>query len=195
MRAARVRAAGACKSGVRGGETAAAFHVVGERDIGSHLRPRLTPAGPEPNFCRAGQEMVNSMTKSIRALLSSAAHSVVRGLAVVALVVVWSVGHIGTYALTVVGVSSAVLTTTAAPADAWWRCGGCRGRDCSTGGTAGWLKARAFRSLYLGPRPPPGLFHDGITVPIRSFFPYRSAAAMLPPSTVVTSPVVFSSSA
>jgi len=128
MRAARVRAAGACKSGVRGGETAAAFQVIGERDIGSHLRPRLTPAGPEPNFCRAGQETVNSMTKSIRALLSSAAHSVVRGLAVVALVVVWSVGHIGTYALSVVGVSTAVLTTTATPADAWWRRWGWRGR-------------------------------------------------------------------
>src|SRR5262249_4491094 len=65
--------------------------------------------------------------KSIRALLSSAAHSVVRGLAVVALVVVWSVGHIGTYALSVVGVSTAVLTTTATPADAWWR-RGWRGR-------------------------------------------------------------------
>ena len=128
MRAARVRAAGACKSGVRGGETAAAFRVFGERDIGSHLRPRLTPAGAEPNFCRAGQEMVNSMTTSIRALLSSAAHSVVRGLAVVALVVVWSVGHIGTYALSVVGVSTAVLTTTATPADAWWRRWGWRGR-------------------------------------------------------------------
>src|SRR5262249_52496023 len=116
------------KSGVRGGETATAFQVIGERDIGSHLRPRLTPAGPEPNFCRAGQEMVNSMTTSIRALLSSAAHSVVRGLAVVALVVVWSVGHIGTYALNVVGVSTAVLTTTATPADAWWRRWGWRGR-------------------------------------------------------------------
>jgi len=68
------------------------------------------------------------MTKSIRALLSSAAHSVIRGLAVVALVVVWSVGHIGTYALSVVGVSTAVLTTTATPADAWWRRWGWRGR-------------------------------------------------------------------
>src|SRR5215510_3921963 len=67
------------------------------------------------------------MTKSIRALLSSAAHSVVRGLAVVALVVVWSVGHIGTYALSVGGVSTAVLTTTATPADACWR-RGWRGR-------------------------------------------------------------------
>src|SRR5262249_61264283 len=67
------------------------------------------------------------MTKSIGALLSSATHSVVRGLAVVALVVVWSVGHIGTYALGVVGVSAAVLTTTATPADAWWRRWGWRG--------------------------------------------------------------------
>ena len=58
------------------------------------------------------------MTKSIGALLSSAAHGVVRGLAVVSLVVAWSVSHVGTYALSVVGVSSALLTTTATPADA-----------------------------------------------------------------------------
>src|SRR5260370_33436422 len=61
------------------------------------------------------------MTKSIRALLSSAAHSVIRGLAVVALGVVWSVGHGGTYALSVVGVSTAVLTTKAPPPYAWRR--------------------------------------------------------------------------
>jgi len=61
------------------------------------------------------------MTKVIRALLSSAAHAVVSGLAVVVLVVVWSVSHVGTYALSVVGISSAVLSTTATPADAQWR--------------------------------------------------------------------------
>jgi len=38
------------------------------------------------------------------------------------LVVVWSLSHLGTYALGVVGVSSALLTTTATPADAQWRC-------------------------------------------------------------------------
>jgi hypothetical protein len=54
-------------------------------------------------------------------VLSSAAQGVVRGLAVVALVVVWSVGHVGTYALSVVGISSALLTTAATPADAQWR--------------------------------------------------------------------------
>ena len=59
--------------------------------------------------------------RSIRALLGSAAHGLVRGLVVVALVVVWSFSHIGTYALSVVGVSSALLTTTATPADAYWR--------------------------------------------------------------------------
>ncbi len=62
--------------------------------------------------------MVAVMISSILGRLSSA---VVRGLAVVALVVVWSVGHIGTTALSVVGVSSLVLTTTATPADAgYW---------------------------------------------------------------------------
>src|SRR5262245_25780510 len=128
MLGASVQAADACKSGVSIGQAAYALHVVGEAHVASDSKPRLTLAGPEPNFCRAGQEMVNSMTTSIRALLSSAAHSVVRGLAVVALVVVWSVGHIGTYALSVVGVSTAVLTTTATPADAWWRRWGWRGR-------------------------------------------------------------------
>lgn len=59
-----------------------------------------------------------TVMRSIRVLLSSAAHGLVRGLAVVALVLVWSVGHVGTYALSVVGVSSALLTTTATPADA-----------------------------------------------------------------------------
>ena len=78
------------------------------------LKRRLTPAGREPNFAERARDG-DSMTKSIRALLSSATHSVVRGFAVVALVVVWSVGHIGTYALSVVGVSTAVLTTTATP--------------------------------------------------------------------------------
>jgi hypothetical protein len=68
------------------------------------------------------------MTRSIRALFSSAAHGLVRGLAVVALVVVWSVGHVGTYALSVVGVSTALLTTTATPADAWRRYRRRRGR-------------------------------------------------------------------
>src|SRR5262249_61162670 len=54
--------------------------------------------------------------RSIHALLGSAAHGLVRGLAVVALVVVWSFSHIGTYALSVVGVLVALLTTTETPA-------------------------------------------------------------------------------
>ena len=75
-------------------------------------------AGPTINFRRLqAQDMVAVMIGSILGRLSSAA---VRGLAVVALVVVWSVGHIGTTALSVVGVSSLVLTTTATPADAYW---------------------------------------------------------------------------
>jgi len=63
----------------------------------------------------------DTMTRSVGAILNSAAHGVVRGLAVVALVVVWSLSHVGTYALSVVGVSSALLTTTATPAAAQWR--------------------------------------------------------------------------
>jgi hypothetical protein len=78
----------------------------------------LTMAGPMISFRRLqAQDMVAVMIGSILGRLSSA---VVRGLAVVALVVVWSVGHIGTTALSVVGVSSLVLTTTATPADAYW---------------------------------------------------------------------------
>jgi len=67
------------------------------------------------------------MPKLIGVYLNSATRGAVRGLAVLVLVVVWSVGHIGTYALGVVGLSSVALTTTAAPADAGWR-GGWRGR-------------------------------------------------------------------
>jgi hypothetical protein len=82
-------------------------------------RGNLTTAGRTINFpTLQDQDMVAVMTGSILGMLSSA---VVRGLAVVALVVVWSVGHIGTTALSVVGVSSLVLTTTATPADAYWR--------------------------------------------------------------------------
>jgi hypothetical protein len=61
------------------------------------------------------------MTTSVSAMLNFAAHGLARALAVVALVVVWSVSHVGTYALSIVGVSSALLTTTATPADAQWR--------------------------------------------------------------------------
>src|SRR5262249_25768484 len=59
--------------------------------------------------------------RSIHALLGSAARGLVGGLAVVAVVVVWFFTHMGTYALSVVGVSGALLPTTATPADAQWR--------------------------------------------------------------------------
>src|SRR5262249_59643695 len=120
----------------------------------------------------------DNMTKSIRALLSSAAHSVVRGFAVVALVVVWSVGHIGTYALSVVGVSSAVLTTTATPADAWWRRWGWRGRRWrrwrrwrwgvrprSSGGAPPRVLRLALLSFFFRPSHPPGRFPPGLPRP------------------------------
>jgi len=68
---------------------------------------------------RSSQDMVTTMIRSIGAILSSAAHGVVRGLAVVALVVVWSVSHVGTYALSVVGVSSGALLTLLRAGRAW----------------------------------------------------------------------------
>ena len=61
------------------------------------------------------------MKQSILAMLSAAGHLVVRGLAVGALVVMWSASHIGTYALGVAGITTVALTTTATPADAGWR--------------------------------------------------------------------------
>src|SRR5262249_59481823 len=57
------------------------------------------------------------------------------------------------------------------------------------------LGACVFKSLCLGPRQLPGLFHDGITGPGPPFFPYPSPAAMLPPSTGGPPPVVFGSRA
>ncbi len=49
-------------------------------------------------------------------------HYVVRGMAVIALLVVWSVAHIGTYTLSLAGVTGIVMGTIAAtPADAGYR--------------------------------------------------------------------------
>jgi hypothetical protein len=73
--------------------------------------------GYDDCFWHGAQDTVASMIGLILSRLRSA---VVRGLAVVALVVVWSVGHIGTTALSAIGVSSLMLTTTATPADAYW---------------------------------------------------------------------------
>lgn len=59
------------------------------------------------------------MTKSIGVLLGSAAHGLVRGLAVAALIVAWSVGSIGSY-LGVAGLTSLALTSSTATANAGW---------------------------------------------------------------------------
>ena len=52
------------------------------------------------------------MLKSILAVLCIAAHGVIRGIAIVALVAVWLVSNVGTYVLSVAGISSAVLTSS-----------------------------------------------------------------------------------
>ena len=58
---------------------------------------------------------------AIHAILNAATRYAVRGLAVVALVVVWSFNYVGTYVLSVAGISTAALLTTTATADAqWW---------------------------------------------------------------------------
>lgn len=66
----------------------------------------------------AGRE---DMKPSILAMLSAAGRAVIRGLAVVALVVMWSASHIGTYVLGVAGITTVALATTATPVDAGWR--------------------------------------------------------------------------
>jgi hypothetical protein len=86
----------------------------------------VTPArclGPRNLHCAT--ELASSLAPDtvafmIGLILGRLRSAVVRGLAVVALVVVWSVGHIGTSALSAIGVSSLMLTTTATPADAHW---------------------------------------------------------------------------
>jgi hypothetical protein len=45
----------------------------------------------------------------------------IRGLAVGAVVLTYALGNIGTHVLSVAGVSALAVTTTATPADAWYR--------------------------------------------------------------------------
>jgi len=70
------------------------------------------------------------MTRSIFTTSTSLAQSLgrylVRGLAVLALMMVWSAAHIGTYTLGLAGVTSIVMASAVTPADAgyrrrWWR--------------------------------------------------------------------------
>ena len=66
------------------------------------------------------------MTRSILTSIGHGlGHIVVRCLAVLSLVVVWSVAHIGTYTLGLAGVTTLVMGSTVQPADAgyrrrWW---------------------------------------------------------------------------
>ena len=66
------------------------------------------------------------MKSALATIAHGLGHVVVRCLAVLSLVVVWSVAHIGTYTLGLVGVTSVVMGSTVQPADAgyrrrWWR--------------------------------------------------------------------------
>jgi len=47
----------------------------------------------------------------------------IRGLAVMAVILTYVVGSVGTQVATSVGISALALTTTATPAEAWWRRG------------------------------------------------------------------------
>jgi hypothetical protein len=57
--------------------------------------------------------MIGAAVARLRAIL-------IRGLAVAAVVFTYALGSVGTHVLGVVGISTAALTTTAAPAHAWW---------------------------------------------------------------------------
>jgi len=61
----------------------------------------------------------DNMARSMSVMLGSVAHGLVRGLAAAALIVVWSVGSVGTY-LGVAGLSSLALTSSTATAEAGW---------------------------------------------------------------------------
>jgi hypothetical protein len=53
--------------------------------------------------------------------MSSVRSFLVRGVAVLAVLFTYAVGSIGTQVASVVGLSTLALTTSAAPAQAWWR--------------------------------------------------------------------------
>jgi hypothetical protein len=57
--------------------------------------------------------MVSNVGARIRAFL-------IRGMAVVVLVMTYALGNVGTQLLSVAGISAVGLTTTATPAEAWW---------------------------------------------------------------------------
>jgi hypothetical protein len=58
--------------------------------------------------------MTSSVLAKVRALL-------IRGLAVVAVLLTYAVGNVGTQVLSAVGLSTLALTTTSTPAAAQWR--------------------------------------------------------------------------
>ncbi len=56
-------------------------------------------------------------------ILAKARATVVRGLAVVAVIATYAVGSLGAQVATTMGISTLALTTSATPAGAWWRRG------------------------------------------------------------------------
>ena len=54
-------------------------------------------------------------------VLGSLRTFLIRGLAVVAVVLTYALGSIGTQVLSVAGISTLTVATTATPAQAWWR--------------------------------------------------------------------------
>jgi hypothetical protein len=76
-------------------------------------------------------------------VLSKVRSFIVRGLAVVAVVATYAIGNIGAQIATSVGVSAVALTSTATPANAWWRRGGWGGwgrRGWGRGWRRGWRR-------------------------------------------------------
>jgi hypothetical protein len=66
------------------------------------------------SFNTTGDTMTEIVVAKIRSFL-------VRGLAVLALILTYAFSGIGTQVLSTVGLSSFVVATTATPADAYWR--------------------------------------------------------------------------
>jgi hypothetical protein len=75
-------------------------------------------------------------------VLAKARSFVVRGMAVVAVLATYAVGTITTQVATSLGLTALTLTTTATPANAWWR----RGYGYGYGwGRRGWWGYRRWR--------------------------------------------------
>ena len=74
-------------------------------------------------------------------ILAKTRATMVRGLAVAAVVATYAAGNIGAQVATTLGVSALALTTSASPAAAWWRRGG---------NWRGWGWRRGWRRCWWG---------------------------------------------